>query len=68
MSGAPAAAEAPPADQPPAAAPAKAALTPPNLTHFAHADYPKDAEKAGIAVPAQASLALPVALRPIWKI
>jgi len=47
-SGAPAAAVAPPADDPLTPTPTPHRVTPPNLIHFEHADYPKDAERAGI--------------------
>ncbi len=46
--GTPAAAAGPEQPTPPAASPAPAAVTPPNLTHFEHAAYPKEAEQAGL--------------------
>jgi TonB family protein len=61
--GTPGAAVAPPTDEPPPT-PARAPVTPPNLTHFEHADYPKEAEEAGL----EASVVLVLSIDETGKV
>lgn len=63
-SGVPGAAEGPPVPTEPAKAPAPAPVTPPTLAHFEHADYPKEAERAGL----EANVVLVLAIDETGKV